>query len=48
MTIEYLICDNTGRHIETGTFNSTDARAFAIRAKQAWLDGHSVITRAKQ
>lgn len=49
MTIKYLIATEDGREISSGEFNSEDRdaqRRFARRAKQAWEDGHAVITKA--
>lgn len=49
MVIEYLIARDDGKQIVAGTFDSSDREAqrrFAARAKEAWADGHAVITKA--
>lgn len=48
MTIEYLIALEDGTTIISGKFDAEDPVArsrFARRAKEAWEDGHAVITR---
>lgn len=51
MTIEYLIARADGSKIVAGQFDTEDRdaqRRFAMRAKEAWKDGHAVITKAKE
>ena len=50
MIIEYLIAQTDGTKIVSGEFDSEDCVAqsrFARRVREAWKDGHAVITKAK-
>jgi len=49
MIIEYLIARADGSKVISGRFNADDRIAqgrFARRAREAWADGHAVITKA--
>jgi hypothetical protein len=50
MLIEWLITDAAGREIAASEFNEGSPKGrnqFAARAREAWRDGHAVITRRK-
>lgn len=48
MMIEWLVTDGDGREVASGKFHDGSPRGrnrFATRMRQAWEDGHAVISR---